>query len=271
LLVSEKGPEIRGSQVHLHPPSFPDDSGVIRMSPDKYKDKDARIMAWQRLPGYPLVSYVGLSEADMLAAQAGAIHDYRQFAQLCSLLFLLMATIGVWLSLRNASRKRQAEEIRQAYQLAIDEAREGFFTMRAVYDSDNNLQDFILEGCNSRGASMTGYSKTDIAGRKLSELSLLQPFQTALPTFEQAMKNGFCEDEFETSAPSSGTPLWIQRRLIRFGSGLAVTLRDITESRENQRLLIKSANTDALTGLPNRYWLLNSLPALLHAAQARNS
>src|SRR5690606_2486373 len=85
LLVSEKGPEIRGSQVHLHPPSFPDDSGVIRMSPDKYKDKDARIMAWQRLPGYPLVSYVGLSEADMLAAQAGAIHDYRQFAQLCSL------------------------------------------------------------------------------------------------------------------------------------------------------------------------------------------
>ncbi|GGC16559.1 hypothetical protein GCM10007205_26950 [Oxalicibacterium flavum] len=271
LLVSEKGRNIRGSQVHVQPPVFNGDSGVMRMEKDKYKDRDARIVAWHRLPGYPLVSYVGLSEADMLAAQEGPIRGYRQFAELSSMLFLLMAAIGTWFSVRMASRKRQADEIRQTYQLAIDEAREGFFTMRALYGDDDELQDFMIEDCNSRGASMVGHSKSELVGRKLSERPLLQALELALPAFRHAMENGFCEDEFEVADPRPGIPAWIHRRLIRSGAGLAVTLRDITESRESQELLIKSANTDALTGLPNRYWLLNSLPTLLRTARNRNS
>jgi len=270
LLVSEKGNNIRGSQVHIQPPVFTSDHGVMLVQADKYKDNDARILAWHKLKGYPLVSYAGLSESDVVAKQKEVINSYRQFAELCSVLFLLIAAIGTCLSIRMAARKQQADEIRQTYQLAVDEAREGFFTMRALYLENGVVHDFVIEDCNSRGASMARYSKSSLIGKRLSEFSLLQDLVTSLPAFRHAMETGFFEDEFEVSAALPGAPLWVHRRLIRSGKGLAVTLRDISETKESERLLIKSANTDALTGLPNRYWLVNSLPTLLRVAGHRN-
>jgi hypothetical protein len=133
LLVSEKGRGIRGGQVHIDPPVFTTDSGVMRMSKDKYKDDDARIVAWQRLKGYPIVSYVGLSETDLFADHAGTTANYRQIASIVSGLFLLMALIGVHFSIRMAWRKKQADDVRKTYQLAIDEAREGFYMVRAIF------------------------------------------------------------------------------------------------------------------------------------------
>ncbi|GGI21517.1 hypothetical protein GCM10008066_29460 [Oxalicibacterium faecigallinarum] len=270
LLVSEKGNNIRGSQVHINPPVFATDHGVMLMDADKYKDQDARILAWHKLMGYPLISYAGLSESDVLAKQKEVINSYRQFAELCTVLFLLIAAIGTCLSIRMAARKQQADEIRQTYQLAVDEAREGFFTMRALYRENGTVQDFVIEDCNTRGASMARYSKSSLIGKRLSEFSLLQDLETALSAFRHAMETGFFEDEFEVSAALPGAPQWVHRRLIRSGKGLAVTLRDISETKESERLLIKSANTDALTGLPNRYWLVNSLPTLLRVAGHRN-
>lgn len=270
LLVSERGVNIRSSQVHVEPPVFKTDHGVMLMDASKYRDKDARMVAWHRLKGYPLVSYAGLSESDVLAGKREAINSYRQFAELCSVLFLLIAAIGTCLSIRMASRKQQADEIRKTYQLAVDEAREGFFTMRALYLEGGTVYDFVIEDCNSRGASMARYSKSSLIGKRLSEFSLLQDLHIALPAFRHAMETGFFEDEFQVSSALPGAPRWVHRRLIRSGKGLAVTLRDISETKESEQLLIKSANTDALTGLPNRYWLINSLPTLLRVAGQRN-
>src|SRR5690606_21946321 len=98
LLVSEKGADIRGGQVHLQPPVFPAESGVRRMPADKYKDHEARILAWHKLTGYPLVSYVGLAEKDQYAAQNETAADYRKIAGIASLGLVLAALVGMHFS-----------------------------------------------------------------------------------------------------------------------------------------------------------------------------
>jgi diguanylate cyclase (GGDEF)-like protein len=133
------------------------------------------------------------------------------------------------------------------------------------------LSDFVIEDCNSRGASMARESKKTLIGKKLSELPLLQDLHTAFPKFRQAMETGFCEDEFKVNDIDPALPTWVHRRLVRSGAGLAVTLRDISDTKENEQLLVKSANTDPLTGLPNRYWLINSLPGVLKEARNRTT
>src|SRR5690606_21796115 len=43
-----------------------------------------------------------------------------------------------------------------------------------------------------------------------------------------------------------------------------------SETKEHEQLLLTMANTDALTGLPNRYWLINFLPTALRSAKNRD-
>ena len=271
LLVSEKGEEIRGGQVHLHPPVFPTDTGVIRMSADKYRDNQARLLAWHKLHGYPLVSYVGLSEKDLFAAQTETADSYRQIAIAASVLFLIVALIGMHFSTRLAWRKKQAEEVKRTYHLAIDDAREGFYMVRAIYTDNNVLQDFMIEDCNERGASLLGHLKKTLIGTKVSEVQLGQDPQQCLSVYRRAMEIGFYEDEFQFAEAKPGQPSWLHRRLVRSQTGLAVTLRDISETKEHEQLLLTMANTDALTGLPNRYWLINYLPTALRTAKNHDS
>ncbi len=271
LLVSEKGENIRGGQVHLQPPVFKTDTGVRRMPGEKYKDGEARILAWHRLPGYPLVSYVGLSEKDLYAGQEETATSYRQIASAASLLFLILALGGMHFSSRLAWRKKQADEVRKTYHLAIDDAREGFYMVRALYAEDNVLEDFLIEDCNERGASLVGRSKKTLIGSRISTVNLGQDAQQCLSIYRRAMEIGFYEDEFQFVDAQPGQPSWVHRRLVRSQTGLAVTLRDISETKEHEQLLLTMANTDALTGLPNRYWLINFLPTALRNAKNRDA
>lgn len=269
LLVSEKGRVIRGGQIHIKPPVFTTDSGVMRMPKSMYRDNDARILAWQKLPGYPLISYVGLSETDIFAEDAVTAASYRQIAIAATILFACLGFTGFYYSARSARRRTKADEIHQTYQLAIDDAREGFYMVRAVYSKEGKISDFIIEDCNERGASLAGYAKSSLIGMNLHNLPLPQN-KDALWSFCEAMNVGFLEDEFEVDAPRPGQPKWFQRRLVRSPAGLALTLRDISDIKEHQRLLMKAANTDALTGLPNRFWLLNNLPSTLVRIKERS-
>lgn len=270
LLVSEKGVDIRGGQVHLQPPEFTTESGVRRMPADKYKDHEARILAWHKLSGYPLVSYVGLAEEGQYAAQEENAAGYRKIAGIASLALFLAALVGMHFSARLAWRKKQADEVKRTYHLAIDDAREGFYMVSALYAHDSVLQDFVIEDCNERGASLLGYTKRALVGMKISEVNLGQDAQQSLSIYRRAMEFGFYEDEFQFADAKPGQPSWVHRRLVRSQTGLAVTLRDISETKEHEQLLLTMANTDALTGLPNRYWLINFLPTALRSAKNRD-
>jgi diguanylate cyclase (GGDEF)-like protein/PAS domain S-box-containing protein len=270
VLAAKMGERIRSlPTIFRSPPAFESASGVVSMPKEKFVDSQPRIIAWQKLANYPLVSVVGLSDAEVFAAYQSTADNYRNIAIAVSALLLFLAMVGIFFSARLAWRKRQADEVKNTYQLAIDGAREGFYMIRALYDQHHSVVDFVVEDCNERGALLVGYTKEELVGGKISNLYTDEQAQRVFTIFRGAMETGYYEDEFRASRQSPVDVTWLSRRLVRSGPGLAVTVRDISDTKAHQNALLSMANMDALTSLPNRHWLMNFLPAAL--MQARNS
>lgn len=89
-----------------------------------------------------------------------------------------------------------------------------------------------------------------------------------MATYLAAMRNGFHEDERRMPDDARLNIAWGQRRIVRVGNGLAITLQDISERKAHEGELLRLASQDMLTGLPNRYWLNQHLPQALAAAEA---
>ncbi|MES2072648.1 MAG: diguanylate cyclase [Pseudomonadota bacterium] len=261
--------------VFLAPPEFPSEAGVLSMPGDKFVDHQPRLIAWKKLDNSPFISVVGLSEQEILAAyRATESHDIRM-AVVRTLMLLLFACTGVYLSTRLAWRRQQADEIKATYHLAIDGAREGFYMLRALYgkaaSQQEQIEDFLIEDCNGRGAALVGRSKQELIGSRLLQNYSGTFAQQVLAIFRKAMETGFHEDVFRVSPDSQLRATWIHRRLVRSGSGLAMTLRDISEAKQQEQLLSDLANLDALTALPNRYWLRNFLPLAIQRVHNNGS
>jgi diguanylate cyclase (GGDEF)-like protein len=111
--------------------------------------------------------------------------------------------------------------------------------------------------------------RRQLMGMKFSDLPLGSYLPEVVRVYAGAMQTGFYEDEFKVPAESSLQLGWVHRRLVRSGDGLAVTLRDISDTKSHEEALSQLANTDAVTELPNRHWLMNHLPAAI--ARARDS
>ena len=141
--------------------------------------------------------------------------------------------------------------------------------VRALYDQHDSVADFIVEDCNERGAVLVGYTKKELVGEKFSDLYSNARGKRIFTIFRNAMEAGYHEDEFRAPRGSPPYVTWMSRRLVRSGHGLAVTVRDISETKAYEQALLSMANMDALTSLPNRHWLMNFLPAALN--QAKNS
>lgn len=272
LLVSEKGIDIRGQgQVHIEPPNFPNASGTSKVPGERFKDKEARILAWQKNEAYQLISYAGLAESHYLVPHLNTAREYRNIATAASMFLFLTTLAGMYFTIRHQRRKQQIEEVRAAFRLATDAANEGFYMVRPVYGRDGSMVDFVFEDCNEHGAKLVGTEKSLMVGSRLSKSVPESYRDEVLNVYRQAMETGFYEDEIRTAPNSPIKASWVYRRLVRSGQALAVTLRDISEQKQHELMLCDLANTDSLTGLPNRHWLLNFLPEALNNAKNRNA
>ena len=246
-------------------PSF---KGAMVVPAQRFKDNRSRIVAWETLEQYPLVSVVALDEEDVYLPYESMRRNTMGMAAVASMLLLLASILGSVLSGRLVWRKHQAAIIADTYRLAIEGAREGFFMARALYGADQVVTDFVVENCNEQGARMIGFSRDDLIEVRFSQMYTGKLFDQVTATFKRAMETGFHEDEFRQ--PLDGQITWIHRRLVRSGDGIAITLRDISEAKAHESALASLGNIDGLTGLHNRYWLTQCLPkALEKAAQAQ--
>lgn len=249
-------------------PEFASSVGSRFNPGERYVDGKARIVAWHAAKTYPLISVVGLSEANQLATYQSRKRELLLIATLGSVALLLVAAVILRRSVRRVWRAEHADEVRQAYRLATEHAREGFYMLRALYGHAQEIVDFLVEDCNERGAAYRGLPREALVGKRLSEV-LPSPLATHMQTAcRRAMEDGFYEDEVRLPRQDSRPAQWLQRRLIQSGAGLAMILRDITETKAHEDELCKLANADALTSLPNRHWLMSYLSKAVEDSEA---
>lgn len=248
--------------------TFPTPAGSMLASGGRFADGKERILAWQRSKTYPIVSVVGLSGNTVLAAQAVGERELTLLAGAGTLGLLLVAAIGTSRSARRAWKSHYSHEVHEAYRLATENAREGFYMLRALTGADDRIVDFLIEDCNERGAAYRGIPRQALIGNRLSVVLPVMFKDDMFPACCRAMSNGFHEDEMHVPTHDDMAAQWLHRRLIRTGSCLAVTLRDITDIKTHQQDLVCLANTDPVTSLPNRHWLTAYLPdAVANAAK----
>ena len=247
---------------------FADKQGAYVAPADMFTDNRSRIVAWETVEQYPLVSVVALSEEDVYLPYESLRRNAMGVATLATMLLMTAGVLGSLVSARLVWRKHQEAVVADTYRLAIEGAREGFFMARALYGKNQVLTDFVVENCNEQGARMLGLSRSELLDVRFSTLYKGRLFGRVKATFTKAMKDGFHEDEFRQI--QNGVDCWIHRRLVRSGDGIAITLRDISDAKAHEAALQSLGNTDALTGLRNRYWLNQYLPdALKKAEQAQ--
>jgi diguanylate cyclase (GGDEF)-like protein len=250
-------------------PAFAQPSGAGYRSGDWFRDGQARIVAWRSAARYPVVAIVGLSERALLDAHSSGAGQRVAIAAACSAALLLLAGCGMQRSARRLRQEHHWREVRAAYRLATENAREGFYMLRALHDGNGAVVDFLIEDCNERGAMYRGLPRQALVGSRLSAVLPLLFKEAMLPACRRAMEQGFYEDELYVPEHGERAPQWLHRRLIRSGVGLAVTLRDISDCKAHQQALLQLANTDPVTSLSNRHWLMAHLPAAVEAARQR--
>lgn len=254
-------------RFYVEDPRFATESGTQLEPGRKFVDGQARYVGWRKVERYPLLAVVGLSEANALAAARAAQHAQRRNAWIATAFLVLMAAVGVLISARFAARRRTEEDVRRTYRMATDAANEGFYMLTPIFNAEGEMSDFRIEDCNDRAAALLGLLRIHLAGKCASEA---MPDNSRLELVEicrKALAAGVCEDELRVPAHGWIRATWIYRRAVHSGSGVALTLRDISDLKTHEQALADMANHDALTQLPNRRWLAGFLPAAIRRAE----
>ena len=271
LLRLEQGALASGAEeasLLLGQPDFTDTGGVRLVAGGSFSDARARFVGWRKSTAYPVVAYVGIAQQEVLADAMAARRADLRSAALATAALLLLAGWASVVARRALARRQEEEEVRRAYRTATESANDGFYMAVALRGEAGQIVDFEIVDCNERGAFFYGLQRADLVGRQLSELASGVFGEALFDTYLAAMAAGFHEDDREMPADNRLNIRWGRRRLVRVGNGLAITLQDISERKAHEVDLLRMANQDALTGLPNRYWLNSFLPGALERARA---
>jgi diguanylate cyclase (GGDEF)-like protein len=266
--------ERRGDAVHVGagetlfrslPPPGVGEGGSLAPG-DSFGDGKERVLGWRMSSSYPVLALAGVAQGDALQVADAHWRDSRDSAIAATVLLFALAAWGTLLSRRALLRRHEEEEVRRAYRTATESGNDGFYMASAVRSRDGEIIDFEVVDCNERGAFFYGLARQQLIGARVSTLDGGVFGEALMDTYLSAMRTGFHEDEREMPGDNRLNIRWGQRRIVRVGNGLAITLQDVSERKAHERDLLRLASQDMLTGMPNRYWLNQHLPQALAAA-----
>ena len=241
-----------------------------RLEPSaSFIDNDARFLGWQSLGAYPFIALAALSSDELLQPVASTKRAQLRFAFVASVILLLFVVVAMLFSARLSWRSHRDEELRASYRIATEGGTDGFYLLQPRYNVLGAVVDFQIIDCNERAAALYGVDKAGLLHKSLSAFYPPNYFGTVLQTFAAAMHSGFYEDEFEIPNTSPVRVKWVRRRIVHTGARLALTLQDISDTKNHETELSRLAIEDDLTGLPNRSWLMHTLAATLSRCTAR--
>ncbi|HTV11002.1 MAG TPA: EAL domain-containing protein [Acidimicrobiales bacterium] len=146
--------------------------------------------------------------------------------------------------------------------------------LRAVLDSSPDAivcynSGLRYEMVNARAAAALGAAPADILGRTDEELGRPSEVVAVLRPALQLVLETRQMHEVEYSCPLEGRTVWWHARIVpQLGpdgslTGIVVASRDLTEIKDAQSVLAHQATHDSLTGLPNRFALMEKVKQAL--------
>ncbi|HWT71567.1 MAG TPA: EAL domain-containing protein [Oxalicibacterium sp.] len=245
--------------------------GSVQPGAHLFSDGKTRFAATEKIAGYPFYAMVGLSRDDVLLPYQRNRTMYMRIGFASTAIILLFAFAAALMSLRLIWRRQQTAAIRETYRIATEGGNEGFYIILPRRDRNGFIEDFEIVDCNEKGAEFFGVSRDRFIGKTVSAFCFDEHFSQSMQAYRSAMQSGFYEDDYRVPPGSPMQAEWLKRKFVRSENGLAVTLRDISESKRHEREMSRLATEDGVTGLPNRHWLMTYLPKALAQAQSNGT
>ncbi len=230
-----------------------------------------RYVAHRVMGGYPLTVIVGVAEEEKLAGflrQRNQFYAYAVAASAGIVLVLAVATLLAW---RLRQSHREADAARATYRAAAEGSLDAFMLLRSIRGRDGRVSEFIVEDANARALVLLGAAQDSVIGKRLRTLLPKLVRRRLYRRFLRVLETGTpVEEEIETAWGMHGTR-WFRHQAVPVAGGLAVTLRDIDDTKRAQERLERLANLDSLTSLPNRRQFLEHATAAIDRCRARGT
>ncbi len=237
-----------------------------------FGDGRARYFGWHQAGSHPLIAFIAVDEATAMAPFVAARQAAIARAGTASAAFFAAALAVMGFLLRLTWRKRESQRTRETYRMATEGSSDGFFILAILFNAAGAVDDFEVLDCNAHGATFCHQRRETLIGRRFSRLYRDETSARMREALRLAVDSGAYEAELEFLPHGADQTRCVQLKAVRSGSKLAVTLRDISESKAQVAALEHRGNHDALTGLPNRHWLQWYLPqAIGRASDSRQA
>jgi diguanylate cyclase (GGDEF)-like protein len=264
LLVAAAEPDTR-AQLSL-PPVTASEGGMLAGG-DRFGDGRTRYVGWHRVGAFPLLAFINLDEATAMAPFDAARDAAVAKASLGTFVVFGIAAALLGFLLRLSWRKREGQRTGEAYRMATEGSSDGFFILGILHNGTGAVDDFEVVDCNEHGASLCRQRRETLIGRRFSSIYRDDTFARVTDVLRIAVDSGAYDGEIEFQPHAADGSRWMQLKAVRSDGKLAITLRDISESKAHVAALEHRGNHDALTGLPNRHWLQWYLPQAIDRAR----
>jgi diguanylate cyclase (GGDEF)-like protein len=160
-----------------------------------------------------------------------------------------------------------AREEHARFLAAAESSLDDFYIFDGVPDASGRIVDFRFRYINPNAERRLNTRRETLLGKILTEVRPFMITSGLIEHYREVVRTGvpftcevFIDDEMIKAT-------WINVQVVKLGDGIAITSRDITESRRLTDHVHYLAHHDQLTGLPNRTLLQDRLQQAILRAQ----
>jgi diguanylate cyclase (GGDEF)-like protein/PAS domain S-box-containing protein len=227
-------------------------------------DNVERYVAHRKVAGYPLLVIAEQSREEALAEYNRSRQIYFAAAFSASIVIAAFFALATVLIRRLHEKHLQAAAARATYQAASEGSLDGFYILHYAKGSEG----FTVADVNERGAKLLGLSKQHVLGKHLAALLPKKRAAALTRRYLRVLRTGIPIEEEVENRTGVLRVLWLHHQVVPLQDGVAVTVRDISDTKKSKAQLEQLANYDSLTKLPNRHMFQQHLRAALARCQA---